>query len=81
MDMNYSGGIIRNVPEDVFSFKYIISRKSDEGDWYWGAWDNLTEAERVASSLTEDGIWAHVTEVKDLYHENKESLEEEREDL
>lgn len=45
---------VKNVPKDAL--RYIVARWSQETNelWYWGSWDDLFEAAKVAEEI--DGI-------------------------
>lgn len=55
---------VNNVPGYAYDHKYVVARLCDGEYWFWGAWDDLKEAQRVAQEM--DGIvveTALITEV------------------
>lgn len=42
---------VNNVPVYALKAPYWVCRQSEDGLWFWGAWDNENEAHRVAKEI------------------------------
>jgi len=42
---------INNLKEYAKEYKYIVAKVIDNELWFWGAWDDLLKAEKVAHEL------------------------------
>ena len=44
---------VHNVPENIGK-KFVVARLSEGKLWYWGRWDTVEEAKKIAEDI--DGI-------------------------
>ena len=42
---------INNMPEYAKDYEFIVARQSDGEFWFWGAWENGFEADKVAHEI------------------------------
>ena len=43
--------MIYNLPDYANEYKYIVARRIDGDLWFWGAWDDRNEANKVALEI------------------------------
>lgn len=43
--------MIKNLPEYAFDYEFIVARFSEGEYWFWGAYSDDREAERVAEKI------------------------------
>lgn len=51
---NYSMGVImeiQNLPEYAKNHKYIVARMLDNDYWFYGAYDDIEQAQRIAQEI------------------------------
>lgn len=51
---------INNLPEYARTHKYVVYRTVDGENWFWGAFDDVKEAFRIAKEI--DGALCSVTD-------------------